>query len=83
MHFAAAASDEPFRPRQHFLRGTTSESEQEYPLGFHAGVDQVGYAVDEGSRLPGACAGDNQQGSVAVCGGGRLLRVQVCGEVAL
>jgi hypothetical protein len=83
VHFSAAASDESFSPGEHFLRGAASEREQEYAFGLDAGVDEVGYAIDQRPGLPGAGAGDDEERPAAVrccCG---LLRIQVCGEVAL
>ena len=48
--------------------------------GGDAALDEVGDAVDEGSGLSGAGAGDDEEGTVAVGGGGGLFGVQLRGE---
>ena len=51
------------------LRGAAGEGEQEDALGRDAALDEMGDAVDERARLPGAGAGDDEERAVAVRGG--------------
>ena len=67
---------------EHLVGGAAREGEEEDALGRDAAFDEVGDAVDERARLPGAGAGDDEQRTVAVRGGGGLLGVQLRGEVA-
>jgi len=66
---------------QHLVCGAAGEGEEEDALGRDTAVDEMGDPVDERSCLAGARAGDDEEGSLAVSGGHRLLGVELRGEV--
>ena len=64
------------------MRGAAGEGEEEDAFGGHPPFYKVGDAVHEGPGLPGAGAGDDEEGPVAVGGGSGLFAVQLRGQVA-
>ena len=64
------------RAQQHFLRGLAGEGQQQDGFGRHALFHQVGQAVDNGTGLAAACAGDDQQWAVHSGNGLVLGRIQ-------
>jgi hypothetical protein len=82
MHLPARGTDEALGTRQHFLRGSTRKRQEENPVRSDSLVDQVGYAVDERTGLPGPGARDDEQRAISVRSGGGLLGVEVGGKVA-
>jgi len=74
-------SHESFGSAQHLVRGAARKRQQQDTLGSNAAVQQVSDPVDERSSFTRACAGDDEEGSVAMRGGGELLGVQLCGKV--
>ena len=65
------------RAPEHLPRRATREREQQDPLRCHALTDQPGHSGAQRRGLAGARAGEDQQRSTAVCGGGTLLRIQL------
>src|SRR5258708_39606609 len=82
LHALAVASHESLGPRQHFLRRSPRERQQQNALGRYTALEEVGYPVDERSRLACACSRDDEKSAIAVRCGGGLLRIQLCCEVA-
>ena len=64
--------------REHFLRRLVSESHRQHPGGAHlAGLNQIGDARGEHTRLAAARAGQNQRRLVRQGHGGELFGVEV------
>src|SRR5205823_5023922 len=83
LHSGAGGAHEPFGAREHLARGATGEREKEDSLGRDAALDEIGDAMDQGARLSGARAGDDEQRRVAECDGARLIRVERRGDPLL
>ena len=75
VHFRRGRPDESLGAAQHLLRGASREREEEDALRPHALGEEVGDAVDERAGLPRACAGDDEEWSGAVGGGGACSRL--------
>ena len=77
MHLASGGAGQALGAHEHLLRGAAGEGEEEDAFGRDALSNEVGEAVDERAGLAGAGAGDDEQGAVAVGGGGALLGVEL------
>ena len=73
----AARREDRLDAAQHLGGGAAREREQQDAPRVGAALDEVGDAVHERGRLAGAGAGDDEQRSVAVLGGGELLGVEL------
>ena len=73
----AARREDRLDPAQHLGGGAAREREQQDAPRVGAALDEVGDAVHERGRLAGAGAGDDEQRTVAVLGGGELLGVEL------
>ena len=78
----AVAPDEAFGAREHLLRCAARKRQQEYSVGGDAALDQMRDPIDERPGFSGSGAGDDEKWSVHVRRGGRLLRVELRGEIA-
>ena len=79
----AGRSDEAFRPGQHLRGGAAGEGEEENALWRDSPLDQRGNAMDEGARLSGTGAGNDEQWRISECDGARLIRVERGEELLL
>jgi hypothetical protein len=75
MHLPRRGPHEAFDAREHFLGRPSREREQQYTLGLHALLEQVGHAVHERTRFPRAGARHDQEWPFAVHDGRPLLVV--------
>src|SRR6185437_10639081 len=73
LHPARRRADEALGAGEHLVRGAAGEGEEENALGRDAATYKVGDTIDEGARLPRAGAGDDEEGPVAMDGGGGLF----------
>ena len=73
----AARREDRLDPAQHLGGGAARERQQQDAARVGAARDEVGDALHERGRLAGAGAGDDEQRSVAVLGGGELLGVEL------
>jgi hypothetical protein len=78
----AVGTHEPLGTREHLLRGSAGEGQEQDSLWADTALEEVSDAIDEGSRFAGSRTGDYQQWPVTVCCGGRLRRVQLGSQVA-
>src|SRR3954469_18833245 len=82
MHSLAVASDEALGTGQHLLRRAPSERQQQNSLSWYAALDEMGDSINERAGLSGSGTSDDQQRSIAVCRGRRLLWIQLGCEIA-
>ncbi len=68
-HALAADADQLAGALQHFLSGLAREREEQNIGRVDAGIDQIGYAVDQRASLAAPGPGDDQGRSVAGCDG--------------
>ena len=74
---AGFGGEERIDTAQHLGRRPAREGEQKDAPRVGAVSDEVGDPVHERGRLAGACAGDDEEGPVAVGDGGELLGVEL------
>src|SRR5689334_14879679 len=78
----AITANESLGARQHFLRRTSRERQQQYSLRGDTTLDQMRDAVDECAGLSGSRSGYDEQWSIAMCRSRCLLWIQLSGKVA-
>src|SRR5690349_20619644 len=76
------AADEPLGAREHLLRSAAGERQKQDPLWFYTCIYKVGDAVDQRSRLPRSCAGDDEERPFTKGCRRGLLRIELRREVA-
>ncbi len=72
----SAIADQLLDPPQHLLRRAPRESQQQNRTGRHAALDQPRDPIDQRACLARAGPRDNQQRTLAMGHGGKLLRVE-------
>jgi hypothetical protein len=81
VHPLAVAAYQSLGSRQHLLGCPARERKQQDALGLYSALDQMRHPIDERPCLSGSGAGDDEQRTVAVGCSGRLLRIQLRGEI--
>jgi len=76
---AAGTGGQLAGPVEHLLGRAAGKGEQQDRFRLHPLFDQIGHAVDQGASLAAPGAGNDQDGTVTVGGGGILGRIEHLG----
>ena len=81
MNFSAVRANQLLGASEHFLSGAPCERQEKNPIGPNTALDKMRYAVNERPGFPGACACNNEKGTVTVSRGCGLFRVELRGQI--